>query len=191
MREALLPVLLGASLAGACGPPGLRPTASADPTVACPGQWTSWSLEILDRRANREGSEKLAATLRDAIMKSFPGCSWSGPDGGDRPSVSIEIHRFAAPFEDYVWSAAAEWTVWVKDPAGVTLSEFEALAEVDRPNYYGSNNEKEALQQVFEEALRRTAAGLRAVPAGGPASSPGDTRPKSSSSNSLKGKENL
>lgn len=164
-----LPVLpLLASLAAvSCGPPTLPPVAEPDPAIACPGNWTAWSLEILDRRADREGSEKLVALLKDSVRKSFPGCTWSEAGTADRPVISIEVHRFAAPFYDEMWNAAAEWTVWVRGPGGQTLAEFEAEATVERPNYRGSDNEKEALRQVFGEAFRRTVAGLRSVSGGG------------------------
>jgi hypothetical protein len=135
----------------------------ADPEVACPGGWTSWSLEVLDRRADREGSEKLVTLLSDSVTKSFPGCAWSGPGGTARPSVSIEVNRFAAPFAEETWNGVADWTVLVRDEEGRTLTEFEAESDVERPNYRSSNNEKEALQEVFNEALRRTVAGLRSV----------------------------
>lgn len=185
LRRFVLGLLPAALLASACGPPAVRPTAAPDPTVACPGGWTSWSLEVLDRRANREGSEKLVAAVRDAITKSFPGCTWSGPAEG-RPTVSIEVNRFAAPFEEGMWMGAAEWSVWVRDPDGRTLKEFEAQASVDRPNYRGSNNEKEALQEVFRQALEQTAAVLRSVSGGAPTSSFGDTRPEASPGKPLK-----
>lgn len=164
---AVRPILLAgavlAVLSTACGPPTLKPTAAPDPEVACPGRWTSWSLEVLDRRADREGSERLVALLSDSIKKSFPGCSWSGPGGARLPAVSIEVHRFAAPFQEGAWNGVADWSVVALDPEGRTLIEFEAEYDVARPNYQGSNNEKEALQEVFSEALRRTLAGLRSV----------------------------
>jgi hypothetical protein len=152
-----------AALSAACGPPTLRPAAATDAMVACPGGATSWSLEILDQRANREGSEKLVALLRDSITKSFPGCAWSGPDAADRPSILIEVHRLSAPLEDNTWNGAAEWGVLVQDAGGRTLVEFEAQADVFRPNYRGVDNEKAALQQVFNEALKKTLEALRSV----------------------------
>jgi hypothetical protein len=193
MRRPSAPALPGFLLAAAlffpaCGPPSVRSTAAPDPTVTCPGSWKSWSLEILDRRANREGSEKLLAALDDAIRKSFPGCEWAGPGVEGRPTVTIEIHRFAAPFVEGMWSGVADWSVWVRDPEGRTLTEFEASSDTERPNYYGSNNEKEALQAVFGEALDKTAAGLRSVPGGAPASSFGDTGDVKAAANSLKTK---
>jgi hypothetical protein len=165
----LLPILslLAGLVAFSCGPPTLPPVYEPDPGIACPGRWTAWSLEILDRRADREGSEKLVALLGDSVRKSFPGCTWSEAGTADRPVISIEIHRFAAPFHDEMFNAAAEWTVSVRGPGGQTLTEFEAEATVERPNYRGSNNEKEALRQVFGDAFRRTVAGLRSVSGGG------------------------
>ena len=163
MRPTLSAGLLLASLSTACGPPTLKPTASPDPQVACPGGWTSWSLEVLDRRAEREASEKVVALLTDSIEKSFPGCSWKGPGSAGLPAVSVEIYRFAAPFEDGTWNGVAEWSVRATDPDGRTLTSFEAESDVARPNYRGSNNEKEALQQVFREALTQTLTGLRSV----------------------------
>jgi hypothetical protein len=129
----------------------------------CPGGVTAWSLEILDQRANREGSDKMVALLRDSITKSFPACDWSGPGAGNRPSILIEVHRFSAPLEDYMWNGAAEWGVLARDPGGRTLLEFEAQADVSRPNYRGVDNEKAALQQVFGEALKKTLDALRSV----------------------------
>lgn len=167
VRWTLSAGLLLCAFSAACGPPTLRPAASPDPEIACPGRWTSWSLEVLDRRAEREGSEKLVVLLSDSIRKSFPGCTWSGPGPAGLPSVSIEIHRFAAPFRDGMWEGVAEWSVLARDPEGRTLIEFDAERDVARPNYRGSNNEKEALQEVFGEALRRTLAGLRSISTAG------------------------
>ena len=147
-----------------CGPPTIKPVSNPDPETACPGGSSVWALEVLDHRAEREGSEKLVALLRDSITKSFPGCTWKEAGAAGVPSVSIEIVRFAAPFDEATWNAAAEWTVLARTAEGRTLTEFQAESEVERPNYRGSNNEKEALQQVYGEALKRTLAGLRAVP---------------------------
>ena len=148
----------------ACGPPTIPPVANPDPETACPGGSSAWSLEVLDRRAEREASEKVVATLRDSIMKSFPGCTWKEAGAAGVPSISIEIVRFAAPFDEATWNGVAEWTVLARTADGRTLTEFEAESDVARPNYRGSNNEKEALRQVFGEALSRTLAGLRSVP---------------------------
>lgn len=155
-------LLTGAGLS-ACGPPTLKPIAAVDPESACPGKWNAWSIEVLDRRVDPEGSEKVVALVRDSIERSFPGCTWSDRSDPSRPSISIEIHRFRAPFEDGSWNGVADWSVWVRDPAGRTLTQFDAEHDIARPNYQGSNNEKEALQEVFHEALRRTVTGIRAV----------------------------
>jgi len=165
-RARLLTTSLGALvlLAAACGPPSIKPTTSADPTSSCIGGSGTWAIDVLDRRAEREASEKTVALVKSSVTGSFPGCKWTAPDTPGVPSVLIEIHRFAAPFQDGTWNGAAEWSVLVRNAAGQTLTEFEAEDDVERPNYTGSNNEKEALQEVFHEALRKTLAGLRAVP---------------------------
>lgn len=155
--------LLLAAVTATCGPPTLRPTAATDPTVGCPGGVPSWSLEILDQRADREGSEKMVSLLRSSITKSFPGCAWSNTATAGQPSILIEVHRFSAPMEDYTWNGAAEWGVLARDASGQTLVEFEAQADVARPNYRGVDNEKAALQQVFNEALDKTLQALRSV----------------------------
>jgi hypothetical protein len=160
----LAPLAVLCALAAACGPPTIRPTASPDPQVACPGSSSVWALEILDRRAEREASEKTVALLRDALVRSFPGCTWKEPGAPGVPSISIEIHRFAAPFEEATWNGVAEWSVVARNPEGKTLTEFEAQSDVARPNYRGSNNEKAALQEVFDASVKKTLAGLRAVP---------------------------
>ena len=61
-------------------------------------------------------------------------------------------------------------------PAGRTLTEFEANEEVSRPNYRGSDNEKESLTRGLPKALERTVKGLRAVPAHRGAMRPRDRR---------------
>ena len=158
----LLPLL---PLAGSCGPPKVATVSAPDPENACFGGRPAWSLEVNDRRADREASERVVALLHDSIVKSFPGCTWSAPEKESRlPSLSIEIHRFRAPMQEGMWEGAADWNVLARDPEGRTLTEFDAISEVSRPNYQGSNNEKEALTQVFREALQKTLAGLRAVP---------------------------
>ncbi|HEY7112835.1 MAG TPA: hypothetical protein VIA45_07880 [Thermoanaerobaculia bacterium] len=148
----------------ACGPPTIKPTSSADPQAPCVGGSMSWSIEVLDRRAEREASDKVVALVKDSVTGSFPGCKWSAPGAPETPSILIEINRFSAPFQDGTWNGAADFSVLVRNASGQTLSEFEAEDDVERPNYMGSNNEKEALQEVFAEALRKTLAGLRAVP---------------------------
>jgi hypothetical protein len=153
-----------------CGPPSVRPASYADPDVSCPAGLTSWNLEILDQRVDPEGSEKMIAAVRDGLQKSFPGCRWtSGPSAG-AATISIEIHRFASKLErdregTSSWEAAVDWTVRATNEGGRTLTEFQATEEGSRPNYRGSNNEKESLSEVYQKALERTVKGLRALPA--------------------------
>jgi hypothetical protein len=161
-------VLLLAGLAGAaaaCGPPAVRPATYADPEILCPGGRSTWGLDILDRRAEREGSQKTVAEIRDGIQRSFPGCAWkTGPVPGS-DTIVIEIHRFRSRLEEGSWEAAVEWTVRAQNAGGRTLTEFQANEEVSRPNYRGSDNEKESLSEAYQKALERTVKGLRALPA--------------------------
>jgi hypothetical protein len=154
-----------AVLSAACGPASVRPTSYADPGVACPGAQSRWNLEILDRRADREGADQAIGAIRDGIQKSFPGCRWIASSEAGAGSITIEVHRFASRLEDGSWEAAADWTVRATNAGGHTLTEFEANEEVSRPNYRGSDNEKESLSQAFQQALERTIKGLRALPA--------------------------
>lgn len=153
-----------AALSAACGPASVRPTSYADPGVPCPGAQTRWNLEILDRRAEREGADQAIGAIRDGIQKSFPGCRWAASSETGAGTISIEVHRFASRLESGSWEAAAEWTVRATNAGGRTLTEFESNEEVSRPNYRGSDNEKEALSQAFQKALERTVKGLRALP---------------------------
>jgi len=161
-RELFAAVLL-LPLSLACGSAGVRPVAYPDPEVACPGGRQAWKLEIADRRAQRRDSERIIGLLRESLTRSFPGCRWESATGSEAPAILIEVHRFAVSREDSSWEAAAEWTVLARDGNGRTLTEFESRAEVSRPDYRGANNELEAMKQAFDEALRRTLAGLRAV----------------------------
>ena len=149
-------------LTGGCGSTGLTPVTYPDSTVPCPGGISGWKLEVLDRRVRREGSEGVQALVEQSIRKSFPGCQWDAAGAG-AGRVQIEIHRFAASQDGNTWEAAADWSVVASDASGRTVTEFEANEEVSRPNYRGSNNEKEALREAFDRAMRRTLAGLRAV----------------------------
>jgi hypothetical protein len=157
-------LLLPACFAVACGSTeGLKPIAYPDASAPCPAGQTVWNLEVLDRRATREGTESVVSLLRESIVRSFPGCRWESAAGGDAGKIVIEIHRFAASPEGNTWDAAAEWTIFASDAAGRTLTEFEAREDVSRPNYRGSNNAREALREAFDRALRRTLEGLRVV----------------------------
>lgn len=148
----------------ACGSgAGLAPVAYPDPAAPCPAGRTGWKLEVLDQRANRESSEGVVSLIAESVKRSFPGCRWDAEAGADAGTLRIEVHRFATNPSGNTWDAAAEWTVTASDPAGATLTEFQADEEVSRPNYRGSNNAKESLREVFDRALRRTVAGLRVV----------------------------
>ena len=163
--------LLGmAVLSVACGPPTVRPASYADPEVSCPGGRTSWNLEIVDLRADREGADKMVAAVRDGLQKSFPGCRWTNGSSAGTDSILVEIHRFGSHYETDpggggAWEAAVEWTVRATNAGGRTLTEFQADEQVSRPNYRGSNNEKESLSEAYNKAMERTAAGLRSLPA--------------------------
>ncbi len=166
MRGGVL--LLGwiAASAAACGPATVRPATYADPEITCPGGRAAWSLEILDQRAEPDGSEKVVGAIRVGIQKSFPDCKWtSGPVPGAE-TITIEVHRFRSRLEENTsWEAAVEWTVRAQNAGGRTLTEFQANEEVSRPNYRGSDNEKESLTEAYQKALERTVKGLRALPA--------------------------
>ena len=164
MKIAFAPALVLTLLsAAACGPATVRPTSYPDPEVPCPGGRTTWSLQIIDHRAELTASDRMVHDVRDAIEKSFPGCKWTTAEGGD--TITIEIIRLASRFSDGGWDAAAEWTVTVRSAQGGTLTEFEANEEASSPNYAGRDNEKETLSDAFRKAVERTAKGLRGVSA--------------------------
>jgi hypothetical protein len=159
--------LLFLCLALSCSPTaGLKPVTAHDAEVPCPGGSLIWNLEIQDQRAERADSERVVGLLRESLTRSFPGCQWASPTRRDTPTITIEIHRFAADFDGTIYDAAAEWTVSARDATGRTLTEFQADASVSRPNYRGSDNEKEALRESFEKAVNRTLAGLRNLASG-------------------------
>ena len=162
------------ALATGCASTGLVPAAYPDSTVPCPAGTGAWNLEVLDRRMRREGSEGVQSLVSESIRKSFPGCRWNA-GGNDATRLVIEIHRFASTQEGNTWEAAADWSVVVTDPAGRTLTEFEANEEVSRPNYRGANNARESLHEAFDRAMRKTLAGLRSVSSGSAACLPGRT----------------
>lgn len=165
MRSAVLSLAGLAALSAACGPATVRPASYADPDVTCPGGRASWNLEIKDERAEPKGSEKMVGAIRDGIQKSFPGCHWSAGPGAD--TITIEVHRFISRLDDDFtsWEAAVEWTVRAQDAGGRTLTEFQAEEVLARPNYRGSDNEKESLTEAYQKALSRTVKGLQALPA--------------------------
>jgi hypothetical protein len=174
-------VLFGclATVAAGCGPATVRPATYSDPDITCPGGRSAWTLEVLDERVDREGSEKAVAAIVSGVEKSFPGCKWTlGPAKGV-DGIVIEIHRFASRLDSdrdgSSWEAAAEWSVRAQNAGGRTLTEFEANEEVSRPNYRSSDNEKESLTQVYQKALERTVKGLRALPSIGAIRPRGET----------------
>jgi hypothetical protein len=171
MRARILASTLAGALsllAAACGPPSVRPATYSDPSVSCPGGRNAWNLDVVDQRADREGSEKMVAAIRDGVQKSFPGCRWAPGPGKGADTVTIEIHRFASHLEERSsWEAAVEWTVRAENAEGRSLTEFQANEEVSRPNYQGSDNEKESLTEAYQKALQRTVKGLGALPANG------------------------
>lgn len=164
MRDRLLPSLSALALA-LCAGCGVRvaPVVAPDPEVACPGRTTAWRLEISDQRADRRDSEKIVTAIRESITRSLPGCRWVTADA---PTIAIEVHQFSVRQEGN-WEAAVEWGVTARDRGGRTLTDFQSEAQISRPNYRGSNNEREALQEAVDQAMRRTLAGLRAVPPAG------------------------
>ncbi len=163
-----LPFFVLALLAASCSATaGLKPVNQRDPEIACPGGRLFWNLEISDQRAEPADSGRILALVRDSLAQSLPGCQWSGagaPARPDAPTIAIEIHRFAVDFDGSIFDAATEWDVSARTSSGQTLTEFLADASVSRPNYRGSNNEQEALQSAFEEAMTKTLTGLRNIP---------------------------
>lgn len=156
--------LLLAGLALSCSTTaGLKPITARDSEVPCPGGHLIWNLEIKDQRAERLDSQRLTGLLRESLSHSFPGCQWADTARPDAPTIAIEIHSFAAEFDGTIYDATAEWTVLARDASGRTLTEFQSEASVSRPNYRGSNNEREALREAFEQAVNRTLVGLRNV----------------------------
>ncbi len=156
-----LPLFVLTVAAASCGPPPVRPVSSPDPETSCPGQTSGWNLELADQRAERTESALRLGEIRDSLLKSFPGCRWDVGVGAG--TIRIEVHRFQVAFDGETWNAAVDWTVLVQDSGKRILSQFDATSEITRPNYRGSNNEKAALQEAFDQALSRTLGGLRNV----------------------------
>jgi hypothetical protein len=161
MRARLLPLIAAPALAlsTACGVT-VSPVVAPDPQIACPGGAVTWRLEISDQRADRRDSEKVVRAIRESIARSLPGCRWVSADA---PVIAIEVHRFEVKQEGN-WESEVEWGVSARDRSGQILTEFQAEAQISRPNYRGLNNERLALQEAVDQAMRRTLTGLRAVP---------------------------
>jgi hypothetical protein len=162
-RAQVVLALLAALGSSSCGPAtsGIKPVGASDPESACPGGRQVWNLQITDLRAERGDGDRVRGLIRQSLSRYFPGCQWTDRETPDVPTIAIEIHRFTVDFDGSMYDAAAEWSVAARSASGQTLTEFEANASVPRPNYRGSNNEREALQAAMEQALQRTAAGLR------------------------------
>jgi len=159
-----LALLLLATISCAPATSGLKPVGASEAETACPGGRRTWNLAITDLRAERKDSDRVLSLIRDSLSRSFPGCQWKSPADPATPTIAIEIHRLGAEFDGSMYDAAAEWSVIASTASGGALTQFEAEAAVSRPNYAGSNNEREALRDAFERALSRTAAGLRNLP---------------------------
>lgn len=169
-RPFIAAVLTSGVLAAGCGgAAAVRPVSFPDAEVSCPGGRTSWDLHVLDRRAEREDTERAVGAVRDALQKSFPGCRWTQSDPPVGAGITIQIHRLATDKISGSWEAAAEWTVSVTDEGGRVVTEFEANEEVLRPDYRGTDNEKESISEAFRKALERTVKGLSAIPHSGAA----------------------
>jgi hypothetical protein len=147
--------------AGCSATAGVKPVRSADPQVACPAGKVAWNLQIQDQRAELKDSEKLVGLVRSSLSQSFPACRWvSDPAVG---TIGIEIHRFSAMLDGSMWDGGADWTVAARDANGSSLTTFDATFEASRPNYRNSDNEREVLQQVFEQAIKKTVTGLQGL----------------------------
>lgn len=140
---------------------GVAPVVAPDPQVACPGGLTGWRLDIADQRADRSDSARVVTAIRESLTRSLPGCRWISEPGA--PLIGIEVHRFSVR-QDGNWEAFVEWSVVARDAGGRTLTEFQAESQISRPNYRGVDNEKAALQEALDQAMRRTLNGLRSVP---------------------------
>jgi hypothetical protein len=157
-------VFLAAAVSCAPATSGLKPIGASETETACPGGRRAWNLAITDLRVDRKESERVLSIIRESLSKSFPGCQWKSPAEPATPTIGIEIHRLGADFDGSMYEAHADWSVVASTASGQALTQFEADANVARPNYAGSNNEREALRDAFEKALQRTAAGLRNLP---------------------------
>jgi hypothetical protein len=155
---ALLAILAGAACSATAG---VKPVRSADPQVACPAGKVSWNLQVQDQRAELKDSEKLVGLVRSSLSQSFPACRWvTDPTAG---TIGIEIHRFSAILDGSIWDAGADWSVSARDANGSSLTAFDATFGASRPNYRNTDNEREVLQQVFEQAIKKTVAGLQSL----------------------------
>jgi hypothetical protein len=143
----------------------LEPHAAPEPGDACPGGRTSWALEVVDQRADRDrvDSDRMRSLVSESIRRSFPGCGWT-QGGSSEPVIRVEVWQFRSVFVDDLWEARAAWTVEVGGDGGGSGRDFEVHEGVSRPSYQGTDNEVQSLRDVFEAAMAKTVQGLRAVP---------------------------
>jgi hypothetical protein len=176
MKHARIRTLLAGAVfaAAACGPASIRPQTFADPSVPCPAGLITWKLNVIDQRAESEGSEKMIASIRNGVESSFPGCQWSTASAeAGTPTITITVFRLGVAEHNRYQDAAAEWNVTATSANGSTMTEFEANEEDSRPAYSGAD--EEALNEAFRKALQRTVRGLAAMQRLG--SAPGSARP--------------
>jgi hypothetical protein len=145
---------------------GIKPVVSHDSETRCPGGRITWNLRISDQRASLEDSAHVVALVRESLSGSLPECRWTSAAQPDAGTIAIEIHRFSATNDGGTWDAGVEWEAWVRDPAGRTLTDFEATGEESRPNYQGEDSERVAIQRALEKAMAATLKGLRSLSTG-------------------------
>jgi hypothetical protein len=145
---------------------GVKPVVSHDSQARCPAGRITWNLQISDQRASLEDSAHVVALVRESLSGSLPDCRWTAAAQPDAGTITIEIHRFSATFDGGVWEAGVEWETWVRDPAGRTLTDFEATGEESRPNYQGEDSERVAIQRALEKTMAATLKGLGSLSPG-------------------------
>lgn len=171
IRRALPLVLSLAAAAAACGPPTVQPVLYPDPGVPCPAGLLTWSLEIVDQRADPEGAGAMIGAIQKGIQGSFPGCQWN--TGTPGASISIVVHAFRVPYVNGYYEAVAQWSVTARNASGTTVAEFEADESETRPGYSGA--EKAALTEAFRKAMLKTVHGLGQIQRLGSLRPPGGT----------------
>ena len=157
-------LFLAAAVSCAPATSGLKPVGASEAETACPGGRRAWNLAITDLRASARTATGFSPSSAIRSRSRFRAASGRARLDPATPTIAIEIHRLGADFDGSMYDAAAEWSVVASTASGQALTQFEADATVSRPNYAGSNNEREALRGAFEKALSRTAVGLRNLP---------------------------
>ncbi|HYB53448.1 MAG TPA: hypothetical protein VEG84_06255, partial [Thermoanaerobaculia bacterium] len=74
---------------------GIKPVASHDSEMGCPGGRLAWNLQIADQRAKLEDSARLIGVIRESLSRSLPDCRWTSAQA-DAGTISIELHKFGA-----------------------------------------------------------------------------------------------